>query len=123
MFESETVTMFNDMCFLAPPTLIDERIEWEPVDSTTARAQFTNQGTTISATLYFNEAGQLVNFSSDDRYDINAMKKYRFTTPLQDYQAINGYRLPNYGEAVWHYPEGPFVYGKFWVKNISYNVE
>jgi len=123
MFESETVTMFNDMCFLAPSTLIDERIRWEAVDSTTARAQFTNQGTTISATLYFNEAGQLVNFSSDDRYDINEMKKYRFTTPLRDYQAINGYRLPNYGEAVWHYPEGPFVYGKFWVKNISYNVE
>jgi len=50
------------------------------------------------------------------------MKKYRFTTPLQDYQAINGYRLPNYGEAVWHYPEGAFVYGKFWVKGVDYNV-
>jgi len=123
MFESETVTLFNDMCFLAPATLIDERIRWTPVDSTTARAQFINRGTTISATLYFNDAGQLINFSSEDRYDINEMKKYRFTTPLQDYQPINGYRLPNYGEAVWHYPDGAFVYGKFWVKRVVYNVQ
>jgi hypothetical protein len=27
MFKAETVTFFNDMCFLAPATLIDKRIE------------------------------------------------------------------------------------------------
>jgi hypothetical protein len=123
MFQSETVTFFNDMCILAPATLIDERISWEAVDDTTAYARFTNQGTTISATLYFNKAGQLINFSSEDRYDINAMEKYRFTTPLQDYQEINGYRLARYGEAVWDYPEGAFVYGKFWMGEVVYDLE
>lgn len=121
MFEAETVTMFNDMCFLAPATLIDKRIKWEPVDDRTVKAAFTNKGVTIRAKLFFNEAGQLINFESHDRYDVNAGKKYKFTTPLTDYRSFGNRRGPAYGEAVWHYPDGPFVYGKFKLKDIVVN--
>lgn len=123
LVEAETVTFFNDMCFLAPATLIDRRIQWEQLDSLSVRAQFTNWGRTISAKLYFNNEGQLVNFVSDDRYDMNQKKKFRFSTPLSDYREINGYRLANYGEARWHYPEGVFVYGKYRLQNIRYNID
>ena len=41
MDRAETVTLFNDMCLLAPGTLLDPRIAWQPVDATTARARFT----------------------------------------------------------------------------------
>ena len=68
MDQGETVTMFNDMCFMAPATLIDRGIAWEPVDDHTARASFTNAGHAIRAELSFNEAGELTNFWSDDRY-------------------------------------------------------
>ena len=51
MDRSETVTLFNDMCLLAPATLLDPRIVWEPIDATTVRARFTNGAQTISATL------------------------------------------------------------------------
>ncbi|MGC9342626.1 MAG: DUF6544 family protein [Bacteroidales bacterium] len=122
MFQSETVTMLNDMCFLAPPTLIDERIKWEEIDNLNAKAIFTNQNTTVSAILYFNEEGQLINFESLDRYDVNEMKKYKFSTPIKDYREINGYRLAHYGKAVWHYPEGDFAYGKYQLKDVEYNV-
>jgi hypothetical protein len=122
MFEAETVTLFNDMCFLAPATLIDKNIRWEPIDDASTRAFFTNGNVTISAVLHFNEKGQLVNFVSDDRYDINEMQKYRFSTPLSKYKTINGYTMPTYGEAIWHYRDGPFVYGKFSLKTIRYNV-
>jgi hypothetical protein len=122
MFQSETVTMLNDMCFLAPPSLIDNRIQWEEIDSLSAKAVFTNKNTTVSALLYFNEEGQLINFESDDRYDVNEMKKYKFSTPIKDYREINGYRLAHYGEAVWHYPEGEFAYGKYQIKDVEYNL-
>ncbi|MFP4289313.1 MAG: DUF6544 family protein [Bacteroidales bacterium] len=123
MFEAETVTLFNDMCFLVPASLIDKRIEWEEIDHESVKAHFTNQGVTISAILYFNEKGQLVNFISDNRWDINEMKQIRFSTPLSQYKEINGFMLPSYGEAIWHYPEGDFTYGRFQVKNVEYNVE
>ena len=123
MNKAETVTVFNDMCLLAPATLIDKRIEWVPVDSLSAKAIFTNGTNKITATLYFNEQGQLINFSSDDRYAISDMKQYRFSTPVKEYTQMNNINIPKYGEAVWHYPDGEFVYGKFRLKSIEYNVE
>ncbi len=122
MFQAETVTLFNDMCFLAPATLIDRDIQWEVIDESTVKARFTNRGVTISALLYFNGTGQLVNFVSDDRYEINMMQKIRFSTPISDYREINGYNLPTYGEVIWHYPDGAFTYGKFRLQGAGYNV-
>ena len=58
MTQGETVTMFNDMCVMAPATLIDSAIVWEQVDARTARASFTNAGYTIRAELSFNDAGK-----------------------------------------------------------------
>ncbi len=120
MNKAETVTVFNDMCLMAPATLIDKSIRWEAIDSSSAKAVFTCNSISISATLYFNEAGQLTNFVSDDRYAID-MKQYRFSTPVRDYKNFNGYNVMSYGETIWHYPEGEFVYGKFDLKNIEYN--
>lgn len=122
LFTAETVTIFNEMCLLAPATLIDSRISWEAIDDSSARATFTNQGVGIQATLYFNELGQLVNFVSDDRYAVSDMQRYRFSTPLADYKNFNGFKLMSFGEAVWHYPDGEFVYGKFELQEIVYNM-
>jgi len=118
MDKAETVTLFNDMCLMAPATLIDKRITWDAINSTSAKATFTNHNITISAILYFNAQGQLINFVSNDR-DVN---QYPFSTPVRNYKNINGINIMTYGEAIWHYPEGKFVYGKFNLKEVKYNV-
>jgi hypothetical protein len=122
MNKTETVTLFNDMCLMVPATLIDKRIQWEPIDSLTTKAIFTNRGISISVILYFNEAGQLINFTSDDRTSISDMKQYRFSTPIEGYKNINGMNVMSGGEAIWHYPDGDFTYGKFSLKSIGYNI-
>ena len=122
LFKAETVTVFNDMCLLAPATLIDKRITWKNLDATSVKSTFTNKGISISAILHFNEMGQLINFESDDRYAVSEMKQYRFSTPVSSYKNINGYNLCQNAEAIWHYPEGKFTYGKFNLKWVMYNV-
>ena len=122
MNKAETVTLFNDMCLMAPAALIDKRIEWTAIDSLSAKAIFTNGINKITASLYFNDQGQLINFISDDRYAIGVMKQYRFSTPVREYTQINGRNIWKYGETIWHYPDGEFVYGKFTLKSIEYNV-
>lgn len=123
--QAETVTFFNDMCLMAPATLIDKRIQWEETDSLSAKATFTCNGIKISAMLYFNETGQLVNFVSDDRYALSgkSFEKFRFSTPAYDYKNINGINICTRGEVIWHYPEGEFVYGKFKLDTIDYNLK
>lgn len=121
MDRAETVTLFNDMCLMAPATLIDKRIQWEMIDSTTVKAVFTNHSISIKAVLYFNEQGQLVNFVSNDRTEINTMQQIPFSTPVHGYKNIHGFNLFEKGDGVWTYPDGPFVYGKFTLKDIAYN--
>lgn len=122
LFRAETVMIFNDMCILAPATLIDRNIHWKAIDDGSVEATFTNKGVSISASLQFNKEGQLINFISDDKLEISDMNQYRFSTPVRDYKRIHGYNLPGYGEAIWHFPEGNFTYGEFQIKSVEYNV-
>jgi hypothetical protein len=123
--KAETVTVLNDMCVLAPGSLLDARLTWLAMDEARAQVTFANGANTVKAVLHFNERGELVNFFSDDRLargDDGVLHAYRFSTPLRDYRDFGGYRLAGHGEAVWHYPEGEFAYGKFDLKRIAYNV-
>jgi Family of unknown function (DUF6544) len=125
MDRAETVTLFNDMCLLAPGALIDPGIAWEAVDATTARARFTHGGQTIAAILLFDGAGQLVNFVSDDRLRSEAKGTFtprRFSTPVRDYRDFGRVRIVSFGEARWLLPEGEFTYGEFNLVEITYNV-
>lgn len=121
---AETVTFFNDMCCMAPATLIDKRIQWLEVNGNKVKAAFTNNNITITADLYFNDAGQLVNFISNDRYaagEDNTSRQLPWATPLRDYKEQNGRRLAHYAETIYTYPEGDLCYGQFRLINVEYN--
>lgn len=123
---SDTTTMFNDMCLMAPATLIDKNIQWESIDALTVKATHEIYGTKISALLYFNEKGELINFISDDRYmssDEKSSRKGRWSTPVKDYKDYNGIRIASEAEAIWLFPEGDYCYGRFTLKDIEYNCE
>ncbi|MFZ5629506.1 MAG: DUF6544 family protein [Spirochaetota bacterium] len=122
---AETVTLFNDMCLLAPAALVDKRISWRAIDALQAEATFTNGKYRIRAVLKFRENGELVDFISDDRYYLtadNKLRRERWSTPLSEYREFAGRRVVSRGEAVWHLKEGSFAYGKFVLKSIEYNV-
>lgn len=118
---AETVTFFNDMCCMAPGTLIDKRIKWYETVGNTVKATFTNNNIKIQASLYFNDQGELLNFMSNDRYAADAGKKLPWSTPLKDYKDYNGYRLASYAEAIYTYPDRDLCYGTFSLSKVKYN--
>ena len=123
---AETVTVLNDICLLAPAALIHKSISWEKIDSFSSKVIFENGPYKVSAILYFNEKGELINFISQDRLalqDDGTLRKAPWSTPIRDYKEYNGIKLPSYGEAIWNYPEGDYVYGKFNLRKIEYNVK
>jgi hypothetical protein len=124
MNQGETVTVFNDMCFMAPATLIDKNISWEIVEPLIVNAKFTNGAITIGATLYFNDKGELINFISYDRFettDGTTYKNYPWITPVAGYKDINGYRLVSSAKLIYKRPDENFCYGEFELVNIEYN--
>jgi hypothetical protein len=124
---TETVTLFNDMCVMAPATLIDPAIRWEPVDATHVGAVFTAAGHPITATLVFDDEGRLVDFFSDDRPSLDGngvtFTRQRWSTPLSGYRAFGPYRLASRGEARYHAAQGEYAYGEFAMESIEYNVD
>ncbi|MEQ1833024.1 MAG: DUF6544 family protein [Candidatus Eisenbacteria bacterium] len=125
MDQAETVTLFNDMCLLAPAMLVDAAIEWGTADSGQVQARFTNAGHTIAATLQFDDAGDLVDFISDERFMSNAngrtFTRCRWSTPVSGFRTYGPVRLFATAEARWHPPSGEFVYLEFEPLAVSYN--
>ncbi len=124
MSRGETVTLFNDMCFMAPSTLVSPDIRWETPEGNRTRAWFTQGPHEISAELEFNEAGELVGFISGDRYlceDGKTYLSFPWSTPTGNYREVDGRKIPGYGEAVWHLPEGPFCYARFHLEEVEFN--
>ena len=123
MNQSETVTVFNDLCVLAPGALPFAPVTWTTIDARTVHATYSNRGQTISADLSFDASGDLVGFVSNDRYqsaDGKTYTKFPWSTPLRDHRDFDGIRLPAHGDAVWKEPAGDFVYAEFDLESIDY---
>jgi hypothetical protein len=133
MDRGETVTVLNDMCFMAPASLANEGMKWEELDQYRVKVQWRNEGMKgnrnggieVSAVLEFNDKGEMINFVSEDRSKSLDGKIYEhlpWSTPISDYSERDGRTVPGYGEAVWHYADREFCYGRFKVSELNYNV-
>jgi hypothetical protein len=125
MTESETVTILNDICVLAPGALLDAAVTWKPAGDRQVTATYSNAGHTIAAVLTFDEAGDLVGFASNDRLqsDGRTSRRLPWSTPLGPYRDYGRARLASFGAARWKEPDGDeWTYGEFMLERIDYDV-
>ncbi len=126
MDRSESVTLFDDLCILAPAALVDAPIVWESIDDHRVRGTFTNGDQVVSAELHFDDAHHLVDFVSDDRMQASSDGEHfvarRWSTPVRWYTQVDGRRVATLGTGRWHGPEGEFTYLEFELVTIDYNV-
>jgi hypothetical protein len=122
---AETVTLFNDLVLLAPAALIDADVRWEPLGDGEARGHFTAGSHTVSAVLSFNQAGELVDFVSDDRLaaspDGTELIPQGWSTPVGRYRDFGARRAATRGEGRWHPVEGDFAYIELELVELEYN--
>ncbi|MDT4906538.1 MAG: hypothetical protein QOH52_4554 [Pseudonocardiales bacterium] len=128
MDRGETVTLFNDLCLLAPAAIIDAPVTWHELDERRVRGDYTCGANTVTAELTFNEDHDLVDFVSDDRLrasvDAKSFIRQRWSTPVHNYQQIGPRRLAAVAEAHWHAsePEGEFAYVDLHIDHVDYNL-
>ena len=128
MDRAETVTLFNDLCVLAPAALVDADVTWTVLGPDRVHADFTRGPQTIGADLLFDEHDELVDFVSDDRLagssNVRTFTPRRWSTPLTDYRTVDGRRLATHGDARWGGPDpqDSFTYLELTVDDIAYNV-
>lgn len=123
MDQAETVTILNDMCLMAPATLISKSIQWETIDDLTVRARLQIGKNSVTGVLYFNNEGQLINFISNDRFETDGKvyNNYPWSTPAGDYMEFNGIRIATKASTIYHHPGQDFCYGEFELADVEYN--
>jgi hypothetical protein len=122
MDQGETVTVLNDLCFLAPAALLDADVSWHERDGRTVGVEYRLAGRTVRADLVFDDAGDLVDFVSDDRFrsEGDGFVAQRWSTPLTGYREVAGRRVASRGDARWDGPEGQFPYIELRIDGIEW---
>ncbi|MBL8959492.1 MAG: hypothetical protein JNJ98_06555 [Gemmatimonadetes bacterium] len=124
MTRSETVTLLNDICLLAPAALLEVPVTWDAIDERSVRARFTNAGHSVAAVLTFDAQGDLVNFTSEDRSRAidGGMVRRPFATPVRRVGTMAGVRVVVDGDATYTEDGREWSYGRFVLTSLAYNV-
>lgn len=108
MDRAETVTVFNDLCIMAPAALLDAPVTWQVLDDHRAVGTYTAAGHFVTARLTFNDDHELVDFISEDRLravpDGRTFVAQRWSAPVGAYRDLGVRRLATVGEGRWHAP-------------------
>jgi len=104
---------FLSECLIVPNVALQDYIVWEEIDDTHAKATITNYGISASGTFTFDENGAMLSFITGDRLATamdGSTRVAEWSAILSDYQLVDGLLQPNAFQAIWHYPEGDFLY-------------
>ena len=123
MDESSLVTILSETLFL-PGYAIQPYINWEPIDSLSAKASITHNGITVSGTFHFNESGEMTHFISYDRNYVETdgkAKKIPWIASVDNYTQIGDLTIPAYVRATWKLHEGDYEYFRGRIVEIQFN--
>ncbi len=121
MDQGTLLRYLNEMMWF-PTAYLDDYIQWESIDSHSARATITVEGLSAFAILYFNERGEMTDFVAErymsvgDEYSLET-----WSTPIEEYREMNGIMVPTKGEALWKLSSGDFSYIKLEIIDIEYD--
>lgn len=106
-------TYLAEIMFL-PSALLNDSITFEEIDDYNVRATITYKGQTCTGVFTFNQNYEYISFTTNDRAVSNpdgTMENIPWSAICGDYEvSASGIKYPATFKAVWHYPEGNFVY-------------
>ena len=117
------VTVLAEAMF-CPAALLQDYITLTSLDDHRVRGTMTWQGVTANGVFAFNDADELVAFTTDDRAAVATdgnIEHIPWSERFADYQPMtDGVRFPSRVQAVWDYPDDPLVYFDGIVAAVSY---
>lgn len=111
----------NEMMWF-PTAFLGKNISWKAIDENSAEVILTNKDKSVSAIMYFDDQGKLVNFVAK-RYMSKNTDFFLETweTPISEYGEFNGFKLPIKGSAIWKLKNDDYEYINISITEIKYN--
>lgn len=105
-----------------PCAYLSEYITWQAVDDHAADVTFTDSGKSVTARMYFDDAGRLLTFIAPRYGEFGGQYAMRtWTAPITEYGSFAGLNLPSAGQRVWQLPDSDLTYIHVRVTEIEYN--
>jgi hypothetical protein len=108
---------------LIPAYALQNYIIWEPVDEKTANARFVHKDVDVGGIFHFNESGEYIRFTSNDRPFHNpdcTYTKQPYTIEIRSYQQQGEQLIAKNISATWNLPQGDFEYWKGTISEIRW---
>ncbi|HBW38722.1 DUF6544 family protein [Desulfosporosinus sp. BICA1-9] len=105
-----------------PTAALSEYIQWEGIDSNSAKATMSYMGVTASGVYTFSEKGEILSFVAQRYGDFDG--EYRMETwscAMKKYKEFDGFKVPSQGNITWKLKTGDFEWYHFEVKEMEYN--
>jgi len=112
MDKASLVTCLSE-CLIIPNVALQDYIIWEEMDDFHAKAAISFYGITAGGIFTFNENGEMLSFTTDDRMATatdGTSEKVKWSAVCGGYVETNGIRRPTVLQAIWHYDDGDLVY-------------
>ena len=107
-----------------PSAVLSNYIQWEQVDSTTAKATMTYNGITASAFYKFNENGEVVSIEAKryyERKDGATLEDWLIQIEPNEYKEFAGVKIPAKTAVTWRLKEGDFTWLNLVISEVYYN--
>lgn len=108
----ELVTYVNDALVLAPSMLLVPACTWTAVDSGSFDVAFEDRENRVTARVFVDERGAMLDFATEDRWcDLpGGLVRARWTTPFDGWTDVDGRPWLTGATATWDLPDGPLPY-------------
>lgn len=110
---------------LVPGYALASYVHWEPIDDKSASVRITHNGYDVSGIFFFNDAGEMIRFETNDRYylspDIGNVLT-SFIASVSDYKVQGDYIIPGTLIAAWQLDSGLYEYWKGYMSEVKYNI-
>jgi len=112
MDKASLVTCLSE-CLIIPHVALQDYVLWEEIDDLHAKATISSYGITADGIFTFNEKGEMLSFTTDDREATapdGTSEKVKWSAVCGEYVETNGIKRPTVLQAIWHYDAGDLVY-------------
>lgn len=121
MDKAAALRFLGEICWM-PAAALEPYVQWEEIDSLSAKATITYKGAKYSGTFKFTDAGKVETFEALRLFgNDNDAKEYPWQVVVQEYDTFKGYNIPTRCMVTWILPTGKFTWMEIKVTDLLIN--
>ena len=118
--QGELLRWLSESIWFPTNLLPSERLNWEAIDSNSAKLNFSYNGLKLYFVTTFNANGEIIQMETKRFMDKERLENW--VIKASNYKEMNGVKVPTTAEAIWRLADRDYPYAKFNVTALEYDV-